>query len=86
MPELDSLDALRIDTGAALIEESGTVVARGVVTDVAEPGWPYSEPGSERTTGGAPERSVVVVMRPYHDWANRGPSTMRVWVPTYDAG
>jgi multiple sugar transport system substrate-binding protein len=19
---------------------------------------------------------------PYHDWANRGPSTMRVWLPT----
>jgi uncharacterized protein len=82
VPELDSLDALRIDTAAALIEDSGTVVARGVVTDVAEPGWPYSEPGIERPTGGPPGRSVVVVMRPYHDWANRGPSTMRVWVPT----
>ncbi|MGV2903396.1 hypothetical protein ACNPM4_17135, partial [Microbacterium sp. AGC62] len=19
---------------------------------------------------------------PYHDWAQRGPSTMRVWIPT----
>jgi hypothetical protein len=22
-----------------------------------------------------------VALYPYHDWANRGPSTMRVWMP-----
>jgi DUF1680 family protein len=24
---------------------------------------------------------VDVPLIPYHDWANRGPSTMRVWLP-----
>jgi DUF1680 family protein len=84
VPEVDSLDALRIDTSTALTEESGVVIVRAVVTDVASRSWPYSEPGTERPPGGGPDRSVRVVMRPYHDWANRGPSTMRVWVPTYE--
>ncbi|KRC66420.1 hypothetical protein ASE12_17605 [Aeromicrobium sp. Root236] len=26
----------------------------------------------------------VVTFRPYHQWANRGPSTMRVWTPVLD--
>jgi hypothetical protein len=27
---------------------------------------------------------VEVPLVPYHDWANRGPSTMRVWLPVSD--
>ena len=40
--------------------------------------WPY---GSEADvdSGGSPLVDVPLVA--YHDWANRGPSTMRVWIP-----
>jgi DUF1680 family protein len=39
--------------------------------------WPY---------GGVPEptedgEGFDVPLVPYHDWAERGPSTMRVWLP-----
>lgn len=39
--------------------------------------WPY------RTDESAPESPAPITARliPYHDWANRGPSTMRVWLP-----
>ena len=39
--------------------------------------WPYPEGGH------APESapSVEVPLVPYHEWAERGPSTMRVWIP-----
>jgi len=38
--------------------------------------WPYSpEPG-----GGQGERARARLI-PYHQWANRGPGTMRAWLP-----
>jgi DUF1680 family protein len=27
-------------------------------------------------------RDAEIPMLPYHAWANRGPATMRVWLPT----
>ena len=38
--------------------------------------WPYAV-DEEGVAGIAAEVPLVE----YHDWANRGPSTMRVWVP-----
>jgi DUF1680 family protein len=40
--------------------------------------WPHADVASDL---GRP-REVDVALIPYHDWANRGPSTMRVWLPT----
>lgn len=37
--------------------------------------WPY---GSMESTGSEPGNLTLV---PYHLWANRGPATMRVWLP-----
>jgi len=49
-----------------------TLVSGGLVGDA----WPYG-PAGERPV----ERTASVPLIPYHDWANRGPSTMRVWIP-----
>jgi uncharacterized protein len=38
--------------------------------------WPYFPAPGER--GGEPARARLI---PYHQWANRGPATMRVWLP-----
>ena len=48
-----------------------------------EPGpdeWPYQPVGDAEP----PEESkqVEVPLVPYNRWANRGPSSMRVWLPT----
>ena len=40
--------------------------------------WPYGEE-IEATRVGASAHEVALV--PYHEWAERGPSTMRVWLP-----
>ncbi|MEO6088688.1 MAG: hypothetical protein ABIQ18_36820 [Umezawaea sp.] len=43
----------------------------------AEAPWPYreAEPLSD-------DESAPLHLVPYHRWARRGPSTMRVWLPT----
>ncbi|MFI5695486.1 hypothetical protein ACIA58_26780 [Kribbella sp. NPDC051586] len=38
-----------------------------------------------RTPAGRPARSLEVPLIPYRDWAERGPSTMRVWIPAEPA-
>jgi DUF1680 family protein len=52
-----------------------TVHARTV--DVPEGDWPYADRPAE--AGAGEPRAVPLV--PYHAWGNRGPSTMRVWMP-----
>ena len=40
-------------------------------------------PGDQPASTGRP-RTFDVALVAYHDWANRGPSTMRVWLPVAD--
>ena len=65
------LHATTGDDGAVIVRAAGTVVGTG-----AEGPWPYDE---QAVTGA--DRPVELVLIPYHRWANRGPSTMRVWLP-----
>jgi DUF1680 family protein len=67
------LDEIQVDTSVA--PEAGAVKARR--TTPADHGWPYQ---SHRTTTEHPD-PVVVPLLPYHRWARRGPSTMRIWLP-----
>jgi DUF1680 family protein len=39
--------------------------------------WPYGAPDAAAEGDG-----ILIPLVPYHSWANRGPSTMRVWIPT----
>ena len=39
--------------------------------------WPYGAADAATEGDGIP-----IPLVPYHSWANRGPSTMRVWIPT----
>ncbi|GAA2338427.1 glycoside hydrolase family 127 protein [Dactylosporangium salmoneum] len=69
-----ALDEVQVDTAVA--PEAGAV--KGRTLRPAERDWPY------RRNPETPERPepVVVPLVPYHRWARRGPSTMRVWLPT----
>lgn len=77
------LDDVRLDTSTAPVAApgglSGAVVRAQVVTHTDGAGaLPYS-----RRQPSAPAReSVELRLTPYHSWAERGPSTMRVWLPT----
>ncbi|MFB9451336.1 glycoside hydrolase family 127 protein [Dactylosporangium vinaceum] len=67
------LDELQVDTAVA--PESGAVKGRAIrPVDTA---WPYRD----RTTTAERPEPIVVPLVPYHRWARRGPSTMRVWLP-----
>jgi DUF1680 family protein len=80
------LDLLRVDPTAPLgtvdsdvadVDTVDTVVARGHVARPPELEWPY-EPGVESAV---PTDVVPVRLIPYHRWARRGSSTMRIWLP-----
>jgi hypothetical protein len=71
---------LVIDPARAPYEKDGRVWVRLLdATTPADP-WPYEpldDVAAPTETGG-----VDVPLIAYHDWAERGPSAMRVWIPT----
>jgi DUF1680 family protein len=69
-----SLEAVEVD-GSALFERPAGGPLGGAVA-LEAPGRTMRLPDG---SGGAETRLVFV---PYHLWGNRGPATMRVWVPT----
>ncbi|WP_329332261.1 glycoside hydrolase family 127 protein [Streptomyces sp. NBC_00663] len=81
LPGDQDVDAIRVDPSAAPEEgEDGSVTVGGELTTPPDAPWPYRPRDSARPDG-EPTRIVLV---PYHSWANRGPSTMRVWLPARD--
>ncbi|CAM5252386.1 glycoside hydrolase family 127 protein [Streptomyces aurantiogriseus] len=86
LPDGHDVDAVRVDPSAE--PEDGpddTVVVPGEVAPPGEPGdaaWPYRPLGHVAAPAA---RHTGIVLVPYHSWANRGPSTMRVWLPTTEA-
>lgn len=72
------LDTLRVDPSTAPQEADHGVSVLGDFHPPAEAGWPYAAtPAARRSDDLVPVRLV-----PYHRWARRGSSTMRVWLPT----
>jgi DUF1680 family protein len=82
VPDVDHVDALRVDASVAPVERDGRVTVRGVALDaLPDAGWPYRD-GSAAADEAPAASPVEIPLVAYHDWANRGPSTMRVWIPT----
>ncbi|WP_371582014.1 glycoside hydrolase family 127 protein [Streptomyces sp. NBC_01314] len=92
LPDGHEVDAILVDTSADPEDGpgdggtegtegmGGTVVVAGEVVVRAgrsEAAWPYEPLGRPTETAGP----TGIVLVPYHSWANRGPSTMRVWLP-----
>jgi len=46
--------------------------------------WPYA-PSPGKSVAPTYGQAAWVRLIPYHDWGNRGPSTMRVWIPVASA-
>jgi len=85
LPGEREVDAVRVDPSVEPEDgPDGTVVAPGELVeraevDPSEAAWPYRP--LDRATVSAAERAGIVLV-PYNSSANRGPSTMRVWLPT----
>ena len=71
---------VRLTSRDSVREVDGRVVARFEVDAPAAADWPYEDahPDGDRRTTTVVEAPLIA----YHDWANRGPSTMRVWLPS----
>ncbi|WP_374107095.1 glycoside hydrolase family 127 protein [Microbacterium sp. G2-8] len=57
--------------------DDGCVRASVVLRELGDADWPF---GPASAHGGDPV-PVSVPLIPYHSWAERGPSTMRIWIP-----
>ncbi|TDE07916.1 glycoside hydrolase family 127 protein [Jiangella asiatica] len=89
LPDGVELDAIRvdIDPGASditpgAIETDAVAVVRAHRTAPADRPWPYPQPVGTNTHASEADSAVELPLIPYHAWANRGPSSMRVWLPT----
>ncbi len=72
------LDAVRIDPTVAPADGRGGVRVIGRLMGSADGSWPYRSGGSPAAAVAKP---VELALRPYHQWAERGATTMRVWLP-----
>jgi uncharacterized protein len=78
VPEVATVDELRVDTSRPPALVDGRVVVRCRRLKARDDDWPYG--AGSAAASGAEVGDVPLVA--YHAWANRGPSTMRVWLPT----
>ena len=77
LPDGTDFAGTRIDAAAVVesTERGARIVIAGERVNDSE--WPYDRAPA---TGVTPRTAVELV--PYFSWANRGPATMRVWIPT----
>jgi DUF1680 family protein len=75
------VDDVRVDPSVPPRDCAGTPHVVAGTASVGEPAWPYGPPGEVE----APALREVALV-PYHSWGNRGPSTMRVWLPVVEDG
>ncbi|GAB3811747.1 glycoside hydrolase family 127 protein [Tessaracoccus terricola] len=76
LPEGMSVNELVVDPSGELRPHGAGAVLPGARIAVAEDGWPYAAQPSVEVG-----EQFDVPLVPYHSWANRGPATMRVWLP-----
>jgi DUF1680 family protein len=65
-----------VEAKAVTSENLPAAEVSGYLVERADATWPYfnAEPG-------ATTEPVTMTLRPYFSWGNRGPATMRVWIP-----
>jgi len=72
----DDVATAVVSTDEPPVERDGQVLVPVARREPADTAWPF---GSDRP--GTPDGTHLVPLVPYHAWAGRGPSTMRVWLP-----
>ncbi|QIG39046.1 glycoside hydrolase family 127 protein [Microbacterium sp. 4R-513] len=73
---LDDVARVVLDASVAPVERDGRVWVRVGVLPADESAWPYGQ-----ATDASSSETFDVPLVAYHDWAERGPSTMRVFLP-----
>nr|WP_197511555.1 hypothetical protein [Tessaracoccus coleopterorum] len=74
LPDDLTVNEFQIDA-ATLTDDGVGAVIKGSRIGHNAAAWPYHDGGH------LIEGTLDVPLVPYHSWANRGPATMRVWLP-----
>ncbi|MFY1674544.1 glycoside hydrolase family 127 protein [Plantactinospora sp. WMMB334] len=82
VPGVETVDELRVDTSEPPRLTDGRVTVRCHRVHPQDHTWPYRTDPAECTPAPDAEFDAVPLVA-YHAWANRGPSTMRVWIPRH---
>jgi hypothetical protein len=77
LPAGRDVGAVRIDQSGEFEAAGGAVIAKGRLVDDLDLDWPYPD-----SVGALDGKEIRLRLTPYHQWGNRGPATMRVWIPT----
>lgn len=77
LPDNLDVDALAFSGEVSTDATTGQVVGTFTVRETPERVWPYTT--DEYQAAGT---QIHVPLRPYSTWGNRGPATMRIWLPT----
>jgi DUF1680 family protein len=81
LPGAADVAVLRVDPSTPPRDADGSLVVSGRLIHPPDGAWPYhDEHAASEGDGGDADVPLI----PYHRWANRGPSTMRVWLPVTD--
>ncbi|WP_338054616.1 glycoside hydrolase family 127 protein [Subtercola vilae] len=81
LPAGFSTETVEIDPDVPLVlTANGAQAAIRLRVDHSDALWPYAQ-STRRQTDRDSSRLASAELTPYFAWANRGPSTMRVWLP-----
>jgi uncharacterized protein len=81
---MTDVGAIRLDATVAPREVGAAVVVRLRSAVPETRAWPYEKPAPGWSVPA--EEAIDVPLVPYHEWAERGPATMRVWLPANGTG
>jgi hypothetical protein len=81
LPGDGDVETIAVDPREAPVLEAGRVVVQGSIVKADDATWPYRDSGARPAVG---RQDTGIPLLPYHAWSNRGPSTMRVWLPVQD--
>lgn len=75
----EALARIELVAGAVPVEAGdGRLSVELLARSVSDSPWPFRED----VDGPATDETFTATIAPYHSWAERGPSTMRVWIPS----
>jgi DUF1680 family protein len=77
--ELTDVATVQLDPTTPPQEAGGTATVHLRPLPTSSHPWPYPAPDPHPAADEG--RTFAVPLIPYHDWAERGGSTMRVWLP-----
>jgi DUF1680 family protein len=82
LPAGHEVDSFRVHMSEVPVLAEGRIAVSAATSELPQHEWPFGSAGN-----GDPLATIelpAVNLVPYYSWANRGSSTMRVWLPLAD--